>query len=401
MDISRQLGRPSWVEVDLDNLAQNIREFKRHISPGTKLMAVVKADAYGHGAYEISRVALKEEAWGLAVASLEEGMTLRKEGIKSPLLILGPTEPGLSRLLLTSSLTPTILNWESALALDCCARGLGTRAAVHVKVDTGMGRLGIRNPRDVLNFLAGISSLKGLYLEGLYTHFATADERNKSFAQEQLRLFQELLAACRERRINIPLKHAANSAATIELPEAHLDLVRVGISLYGYYPSAEVRRDQVKLTPLLTLKSKVIFLKKVPPGTPISYGRTYITPRETLIATVPLGYGDGYPRSLSNRGFMLVRGQRAPVVGRVCMDLTMLDVGHIPSVQEGDEVVAYGCQGGEIIKLDQVAEELNTISYELLCNMSKRLPRVYLQKGVVKNVEHLFPSSFPGKGDSP
>jgi alanine racemase len=387
MDISHYLGRPTWAEIDLSNLAFNVREFRQFLPDAVKLMAVVKADAYGHGAYEVAGIALEKGAFMLGVASLEEGAGLRQKGIKSPILILGYTDSRQNLSLLKMQLTPTVFNWEAVSSLSQQAQAQGKRVAVHVKLDTGMGRLGLTDPRDALNFLEKVNALPGIILEGVYTHFATADERDKSFARNQLHLFNTVLSACRERMIKVPLKHAANSAATLELPEAHLDMVRVGIGLYGYYPSKEAKNNTVKLLPVMSLKSRIVFLKKVTAGTPISYGRTYLALNDTTIATVPLGYGDGYNRLLSNNGFMLVRGQKAPIAGRVCMDHTMLDVGKIPFVKEGDEVVAYGRQGHGEIDVDEVAGQLGTISYEVLCNIGSRVPRVYCRDGSVQSIK--------------
>ncbi len=386
MDFLRYLGRPTWVEVDLSSFASNVRELRRFLPGDVKMMAVVKADGYGHGAYELSRVAVQEGVSMLGVASLEEGLLLRRKGIDTPILILGYTNPRQSRILLENELTPTIFHWETALALSQKACALGKTADVHVKLDTGMGRLGLNNPGDVLHYLENVSRLPGIFLRGAYTHFATADEEDDSFALRQLRQFRKTVRICEGKGIKIPSKHAANSAAALRFPETHLDMVRVGISLYGYYPSGYVKRDDVKLTPVMSLKSRVVFIKKVAEGTPVSYGKTYLAPRETYIATVPLGYSDGYSRLLSNRGYMLVRGQEAPIAGRVCMDHVMLDVGKIQFIREGDEVVAFGRQGSEEISADYLAHLQGTISYEVLCNTGSRLPRVYLLHGKVINV---------------
>ncbi|MGI5876301.1 MAG: alanine racemase [Dethiobacteria bacterium] len=375
METPSDLGRPTWAEIDLDNLAFNVRELKNFLSDSVKLMAVVKANGYGHGAYEVSSVALKEGASMLGVASLEEGLKLRQSGIVSPILILGCTESRQNMLLLKWKLTPTLVNWEHSVSLSRCAGAVGKKVAVHIKIDTGMGRLGLFDPRDTLAFIERVYALPNIFVEGIYTHFAAADECEQSYTLKQLQCFMDIVNACRKKGINIPLKHAANSAATIEFPRAHLDMVRVGISLYGYYPSKEVRRDLVKLLPVMSLKSKVVFLKRVKAGTYISYGRTYQAPHDTLIATVALGYGDGLCRSLSNRGFMLVRGVKVPIVGRICMDQTMLDVGRVPLVREGDEVIALG---NGALNADYIAELLDTISYEILCSVGNRVPRIYL-----------------------
>ena len=380
MEIINNLGRPAWAEINLTALSSNVRAFRNFLPGNVRLMAVIKADGYGHGAYETANIALKEGASMLGVASLEEGVRLRQKGIKAPVLILGYTEPHQYSTLLKMELVPTIFDWKAANILSGLARGVGKKAAVHVKLDTGMGRLGLSSPRETLNFLERVAHLPSISLEGIYTHLAAADERDKSFTKKQLVLFQNILDLGREKGINIALRHAANSAAAIEYPETHFDMVRIGIGLFGYFPSGEVHevhKDKIKLSPVMSLKSKIVYLKKVAAGTPISYGRTYVAPKDTTIATVALGYGDGYSRLLSNKGYMLVRGQKAPVAGMVCMDYTMLDVGMIPGVAESDEVVACGCQGEERITADDLAGQLGTISYEILCNISGRVPRIY------------------------
>ena len=340
-------------------------------------MAVVKANAYGHGACEVAGVALDAGAFMLGVASLEEGMSLRSRGIGAPVLILGYTDPEQAALLQEDGLTPTVFNWEGArdLAQQACA--LGCRIPFHFKVDTGMGRLGPANTRDALLLLKKVSALSGLKLEGVYTHFAAADEKERDFTVGQVVLFHQFLNAAASQGIHIPLRHAANTAAAIEYPEAALDMVRLGIGIYGYYPSSAVDRQKVRLQSAFSLKSRIVYLKKVSAGTPVSYGGKYLAPRETLVATVPLGYGDGLNRLLSNGGVMLVQGRRVPIAGRVCMDMTMLDVGSLSGVREGDEVVVYGHQGSEEISIDAVAMQLGTISYEILCNVSHRVPRLY------------------------
>ncbi|MEW5920295.1 MAG: alanine racemase [Bacillota bacterium] len=372
-------ARPTWAEVDLTKIMANVREFRRLLPDAVSLMAVVKANAYGHGAPETAAAALAAGASMLGVASLEEGIKLRRRGIEAPVLILGYTDPQHVALLKEARLTPTVYNWEGARAFSQQACALGCRIRFHFKVDTGMGRLGPAKPRESLLLLEKVAGLPGLELGGVFTHLACADERDRVFTERQLALFRELLGAAAGKGIHVPLRHAANTAGLIGYPEAVFDMVRVGIGIYGYYPSAAVDRSKVRLQAALALKSRIVYLKKVPAGTPVSYGGSYRTPRATRIATVPLGYGDGLNRHLSNGGFMLVRGQRVPIAGRICMDMTMLDVGSLPVVREGDEVVAYGRQGSGEISLEEVADRLGTISYELLCNVNARVPRIYLQ----------------------
>ncbi len=381
MDNHKELGRPTWLEIDLHRLAMNMRQFREVVPAGVALMAVVKADAYGHGAVPVSEVALAEGAAMLGVASLEEGVHLRRHNITAPILILGYTDPRQFKRLVECGLTPTIFHWESVAALSRLAAGLGKKVPVHVKLDTGMGRLGLNHLRDAMIFLEQASRLPGVNLQGVYTHFATADEEDSSFVQAQLEQFSGILQACRDKGLVIELKHAANTAAALLYPRTHLDMVRLGIGLYGCYPGDGPFRERVRLQPVMSWKSRIVYLKQVPAGMPVSYGRSYYTQNNARVATVPLGYGDGYSRLFSNRGWMLVRGQRVPVIGRVCMDLTMLDVGKVPFVQEGDEVVALGEQGEEAIDADELAAGLGTINYEVLCSMGKRVPRVYLHTG--------------------
>jgi len=381
MNNHKELGRPTWLEIDLRCLAMNMRQFRKILPAGVAIMAVVKADGYGHGAVPVSEVALAEGAEMLGVASLEEGIHLRQHNIPAPILILGYTNPRQFNLLLEFGLTPSIFHWESVSALSQQAAGLGKKVPVHVKLDTGMGRLGLNHLRDALIFLERVNQLPGVTLQGVYTHFATADEEDGSFVRAQLEQYAGILQACRDKGLGIEIKHAANTAAALRYPHAHLDMVRVGIGLYGCYPGDGFFRERVRLQPAMSWKSRIVFLKQVPAGTPVSYGRSYYTQGNTRVATVPLGYGDGYSRLFSNRGWMLVRGQRVPVIGRVCMDLTMLDVGKVPFVQEGDEVVALGEQGEEAIDADELAAELGTINYEVLCSVGKRVPRVYLHAG--------------------
>ncbi|HHU76987.1 MAG TPA: alanine racemase [Firmicutes bacterium] len=371
------LGRPTWAEIDLSRLVSNLNTFKQILPSGVRIMAVIKADAYGHGAYEVSRVALREGVSMLGVASLEEGLDLRRKGINSPILILGYTDPRQYYLVVENDLTTTIFHWEMASLLSDQAQAAGKRVPIHVKLDTGMNRLGLLEPTKIMAFLDKLSALPGIWVEGLFTHFATADELENDFLQEQMQKFNKIIRESKKRGMHIPLMHAANSAAAACFPQSHLDMVRIGIGMYGYYPSAAISREKFKLYPVLSLKSRIILLKKIYPGATISYGRTFTATKETLIAVVPIGYGDGYSRQLSNKGVMLVHGQEVPVVGHVCMDLTMLDVGSVPDAREGDEVVVYGKQGLGEIMVEKVAEQLGTISYELLCNISSRIPRIY------------------------
>jgi alanine racemase len=378
-----------WAEVDLEAIAHNVRELRRITDPGADLMAVVKANAYGHGAVEVTRKALENGADSLGVARIEEGIELRKAGVKESILIFGYTPPALAHKLIAFDLTQTVWSYTTAQALSDIAVSSNKQIKVHLKVDTGMGRLGLlpdcrRPPVTEQNLMGNaicevesISSLAGLELEGVYTHFASADSSDKTYAGKQFEIFVDFLNELRRAGINPPLCHAANSAAIIDMPETHLDMVRAGIAIYGLYPSDEVNKRRIVLKPAMTLKSKIVHLKKVPSGFKVSYGSTYKTQRPTTIASIPVGYADGFNRLLSSRGHMLVRGRRAPIVGRVCMDQTMLDVGHIPGVNLEDEVVIFGKQKDGSITVDEIAASLNTINYEIVSALTARIPIIY------------------------
>lgn len=374
-----------WAEVDLKAIAHNVRALRKITNPKARLMAVVKADAYGHGVLQVARQALKNGADFLAVARLNEGIQLRKAGFEVPILIFGYTPPQHAKKLVEFDLTQTVWSFKTAEALSA-AVAAGRPIKVHLKVDTGMGRLGLlpdcfRNLSDTkpaLQEVESIAALSGLELEGVYTHFAAADSADKSYAKKQFEIFLDFLDQLRQAGLAIPVRHAANSAALIDIPETHLDLVRPGISIYGLYPSDEVDRSRIVLKPAMSLKARIVHLKQVPAGFKVSYSMTYETPQPTTIASVPIGYADGFSRLLSNQSHMLVGGCRAPIVGRVCMDQTMLDVGHVPDVKLEDEVVIFGKQQDESIAVDEIAAALNTINYEIVSSLTARIPKIYL-----------------------
>ncbi|MBC7222830.1 MAG: alanine racemase, partial [Anaerolineae bacterium] len=332
-----------WAEVDLSAIRHNVQALKQWVGPGVELAAVVKANGYGHGAVPAGQAALEAGASRLAVGWVAEGTALRQGGITAPILVMGYCLPEDAPAIVYYDLTPTVCCLEVAHALSDACQAQGKAIPIHVKVDTGMGRFGLL-PEEVLGFLKEVSRLPGLHLEGLWTHFATADEGNKAYARQQFALYQEVLREVEAAGFRIPLRHAANSGATLDLPETHLDMVRCGIAIYGLYPSAEVARP-VDLRPALTLKGRVGHVRTLPAGSSISYGRTFTTRRPTRVALVPVGYGDGYHRLHSNRGAVLIRGWRAPILGRVCMDQCVVDVTDIPGVRDGDEVVIIGRQG--------------------------------------------------------
>jgi alanine racemase len=377
--------RPTWAEIDLSAIAHNIRQFKQHLAPGSRIMAVVKANGYGHGAVPVARTALEEGAVSLAVATADEAIELREEGIEAPILVLGYTPPEGAEAIVQYDLTSTVFHVGMLEALSRAAAKWGKRARVHVKVDTGMGRIGLKKIPEIVSFLEQAVQNPFLEVEGIFTHLATADEADKSYMWEQVGRWREILQALDERGITVPLKHIANSAAAIDHPELHLDRVRLGISMYGYYPSPEVNREAVYLRPALALKSRVAHVKTMEEGEAVSYGATYAAKSGERIATIPVGYADGYSRLLSNRGCVLIRGKRCPVVGRICMDQLMVCVTHVPDVAVGDEVVLYGSQGEEQVTLDEVASLIGTISYEVACAVGRRVPRVYVRNGQITN----------------
>lgn len=374
-----------WAEINTDAIAHNIRLLKKELSSDVTLMAVVKADGYGHGAVPCARTALANGAAFLGVARIEEALTLRRAGIAAPILIFGFTPPELTETLLTHQLHQTVYDLKTAQAYSEITAKTRKNLSVHVKVDTGMGRLGFALPTEkrktdaLVESISTIAALPGIHLTGLSTHFATADSPDASMANDQLSKFNVLADQLDHNNLNIHYLHASNSAALLALPKAHFNMVRPGIALYGLSPFDAPLREGVELRPAMTLKSRIIHLKTIPAGTPISYGATWWAKTDTQIATIPIGYADGYRRNLSSVGKMLVRGRKAPVVGRVCMDLTMLDVGDIPDVETGDEVVVFGSQDKVTLPADELARQLGTINYEIVSALTARVPKVYVR----------------------
>ena len=378
-------GIVTWAEIDLEAIAFNIRAFKRHVGEKVKLMAVVKANAYGHGAVPVAESALAAGAEMVAVHRMIEGVELRKAGIQAPILIMGYTPPDGAELTADWQLTPSLMTVEFAQALSARTTALGLKIPVHIKVDSGMSRYGLM-PEEVVEFLHSIASLPGITLEGLFTHFATADWIDQSYARQQLSVFIEVRTAARQAGFEFPLLHAANSAAMMKLPEAHFDAVRPGIAMYGLEPSNEWK-PPFEIRPALTLKSLVSRVRLLPAGAGVSYGRTSITTRPTRAALVPVGYGDGFHRILSNKGWVLIRGRRAPILGRVCMDQLVVDASDIPEVQQDDEVVLVGQQGNASIRAEEVATLAGTLNYEVTTSLLPRVARLYYKRGEVVRVD--------------
>ena len=368
------MGRPVWAEVNLSAVSQNVKLLRRHIKPNARLMAIVKANGYGHGAVGISRAALDSGADSLGVALVSEAVELRKAGFGVPLLVLGYTPFDFAGEVVDWGITQTVYTLEQAEILSHEAQRRGRIARIHVKIDTGMGRIGFLPTKQAVQEILDIARLPRLEIEGIYSHLAAADEEDKSYTLKQLEQFLLFNTKLKKEGLEIPLKHIANSAAAIDMSDTHLDLVRTGISIYGLYPS-KFQKEKINLKPALSWKTRIAYVKSVSQGTGISYGCTHVTSTPSIIASLPLGYADGYSRKLSNRGQVLVGGRRVPVVGRVCMDQMMIDVTGMEDVKIGDETVLIGNQGEETISADDMAGWLDTINYEIVCMISTRVPR--------------------------
>ncbi|MBR5913198.1 MAG: alanine racemase [Selenomonadaceae bacterium] len=366
------INRDARAEINLGAIRHNFTEIRRHIQPTAKLCAVVKANAYGHGAIEVSKIAVECGADFLAVATVDEGLELRRAGFNQPILILGLIPYNAVSVAVENKLTMTVSDFELAEKISDAAAKIGTVAKIHLAIETGMGRIGIF-PDNAVDVAAQIDSLPNVELEGIFTHFADADIKDKTFTLNQLEIFKSTAEKIRACGIDIKICHAAESAAILELPAAHLDMVRAGIISYGFYPSSEVKHT-IELKPVMKLIARVVYLKKVPQGTPISYGREFVTKRDSVIATLPIGYADGYIRAYKNF-HVEINGQLAPIAGRVCMDQFMVDVTDIPNVKIGDEAILFG---SKLITGDDAAKHLNTINYEVTCLISERIPRVYV-----------------------
>lgn len=369
-------------EVSLDAIAHNFEEMRKNIRKDTKIIAVIKADGYGHGADAIARLIHDYDyIWGFAAATAEEAIALRKSGVTKPILILGLVFQEYFQELAAFDIRLTVSDAVTAEKFAEAARRTGRKAFIHIALDTGMTRIGFSDTEESIEEIQRIKEIPGLEIEGLFTHFARADEYDTSPAMVQLSRYEHFLGLLRKRGIEIPLCHCSNSAGIIRISEANMDAVRAGITIYGVYPSEEVEREKLAFLPAMELKSSVSFVKKVPAGTAVSYGGTFVTDRETVIATVPVGYADGYPRQLSNKGWVLIHGRKAPILGRICMDQFMVDVTDIPDTAMGDKVTLLGRDGEERIDVDTLGKLSGRFSYEFLCEISKRVPRIYIQNG--------------------
>ncbi|MFA5098247.1 MAG: alanine racemase [Candidatus Margulisiibacteriota bacterium] len=368
--------RPTRAEINLKAVDKNIESLRSFLGKGTRLMAIVKANAYGHGAKEIALAAEKAGADYLGVAYLGEALELRSCGVKTPILILSETPPSFADHVVEHDITQTVYTVQLAQSLSRSASRQGKKAKVHLKVDTGMGRVGVF-PSEVMGLLKNIAHLPFVEVEGIFTHFSCGEDLESGFAKKQLDSFMSVLDQTKKEGFSIPIKYCANSAAVFNFPKSHLDMVRLGITMYGLYPPG-LKRCPVALQKVLTLKTKVLYIKRVPKGTPLSYGATYVTQKETSIATLPVGYADGLSRLLSNRGQVLIRGNRYPIVGRVTMDMTMVETGD-DKIEVWDDVSIIGKDGSEEITADEVAGLMDSINYEVVCGIGKRVPRVYIR----------------------
>ncbi len=391
MDRLEQYSR-IYAAVDLDAVLFNIEQMKACMAPGTQMIGVIKTDGYGHGAVPIARELEGVGCIsGFATATAEEALILRESGIRKPILVLGYVFPCAYEEMIRNGIRTAVFRFDTIGQLSACAGRLGKEAAVHIKVDTGMSRIGIRPDDEGIRFVKKVLDTPGLLLEGIFTHFARADERDKSSAEGQLACFRQFTAHIeKETGYRVPVCHCSNSAGLMEMREADMDAVRAGIALYGLWPSEEMARDRISLKPAMEIKSRIIYIKEIGAGTPVSYGGTFTARQPMKVATVPVGYGDGYPRGLSGKGSILVRGKRAPVLGRICMDQFMADVTDIPEAKEGDWVTLVGRDGKDEITMEELGGLSGRFNYELACCIGKRVPRVYVKSGEIVGTKDYF-----------
>lgn len=369
-------------EIDLDAVLYNMESMHNNLKEGTMMAAVIKTDAYGHGASEIARVVEHlPYLWGYAVATVDEALRLIADGIQKPMLILGISFDDQYEDIIKNNIRPAVCDYEMAEKLSAVAAAYGKTCRIHIKIDTGMSRIGFQVSEQTAEIIKRISDLPNLEIEGIFTHFARADELSKEPAYEQMKLFLNMIKKIEEKGVSIPIRHCSNSAGIVEIPDANMDMVRAGITLYGLWPSEEVRKDIISLRPVMALKSQISFVKELPPGRSISYGGTYTTETTQRIATVPVGYGDGYSRRLSNKGYVLIHGQKAPICGRICMDQFMVDVTEIAEAKAGDAVTLLGTDGELCITMEELGQLSGRFNYEFACLITPRVPRIYVHNG--------------------
>lgn len=385
-----------YATVNLDAVASNMKSMRENLPASTLIMGSVKADGYGHGSVPIAKT-IEPYVFGYAVATIDEGIILRRHGINKTILILGVTHESRYEDLLRYDIRTAMFQYEKAKKLSDLALKQGKKAVVHLALDTGMSRIGMKADREHAKEAAAIAALEGIEVEGLFTHFARADETDKSAYEEQYRRYKEFLGYLEELGVKIPIRHCSNSAGIVESLESnHMDMVRAGIAIYGMYPSDEVDHNSVKLTPAMEIKSCITYIKEIEAGTAVSYGGTFVADHTMKVSTIPVGYGDGYVRSLSGKGDVLIHGKRAAILGRICMDQFMVDVTDIPDVQEDDEVTLLGSDGAECITMEELAEKSGGFHYEMICDIGKRIPRVYLKDGKVVGTKDYFDDVFKG-----
>lgn len=383
--------RPVWAEINLDNLENNIKEVKRLAKPGTLVTAVIKADGYGHGAVAIAKTLLENGADRLAVAALDEAIELRQAGITARILVLGFTGVERTQEVIANDVDQCVYHLEVAKAFDVEAKRKNKVAKLHIKIDSGMGRIGFLPNEASIADIIEISKMNNVCLEGIFTHFCVADEADKTFTESQYKKFKWVCDTLEEKGVKIKVRHCANSATIVDIEDMHFDMVRAGIVLYGLAPSNDVLLDRIHLKPVMTLKARISNVKTIQPGDSVSYGRKFIAEKPTKIASLPLGYADGYTRMLSDKAEVLIQEQRVKVVGRICMDQCMIDVTTIENVNVGDEVVLFGTQGKTSLPVDELAAHLGTINYEIVCMLARRVPRVYIKNDkVIKIVNYLY-----------
>lgn len=370
-----------YAGVDLDAVLYNMESMHQNIEPDTKICAVIKANGYGHGALKIAEtIEHLPYLWGYAVATVEEAMALIHDGRKKPALILGLAFENEYEEIVENDIRPAVCEYGAAQKLSEIARSMNRVCHIHLAIDTGMSRIGFQVSEENANIIEQISELPNIIIEGIFTHFARADEEDKAPTMEQIRLFQSMVDMLEQRNVHIPIKHCSNSAGIVDVKEANMDMVRAGITLYGLWPSDEVSKDTISLKPAMSIRSHITFIKELEEGRFVSYGGTYETPGRRKIATIPVGYADGYARGLSNKGYVLVHGKRAYICGRVCMDQFMVDVTDIPDIKEGDLVTLLGTDGKETITLEELGDMSGRFNYEFACLISPRVPRIYYRK---------------------
>ena len=380
-----------YAKIDLDAVAWNMEQMKKNLKEGTEMVAVIKTDGYGHGAVQVaSMLESYDYVWGYAVATLDEAVVLRAAEIQKPILVLGCIFPDQYWEMLKYEIRMNVYTKEMAEAISALAVEKGEQAYVHIKLDTGMARLGFSAEESSIEEIKEIAELPNLVLEGVFTHFAKADEEDKTFTMMQLEKFEWMTQRLEEEGVTFPYVHASKSAGIIDVRRADYNLVRAGIAIYGLYPSEEVDKEKVQLKPALSLKSHIAFVKDIPAGTPVSYGGDFVSEHQMRIATIPIGYGDGYPRSLSDTGYVLIRGKKAPIIGRICMDQFMVDVSDIPEVKFGDKVTLIGRDQEEYLPVEKLSELSGRFNYEFVCDLGKRIPRVYVQDGKVEEQVDYF-----------